>query len=117
MAVQISEKCVSCGSCEIECPNHAIYEGGTKWTMAKGTKVKGAFTLMDGTVVDADQRNPSQSFDTFYIVASKCTECVGFHDKPQCADACQVGACVVSPLYPETMEQLLAKKGNLHGLA
>ncbi len=27
MAYKITEDCVKCGSCELECPNQAIYEG------------------------------------------------------------------------------------------
>ncbi len=29
MAYKITEECVSCGSCELECPNQAISEGDT----------------------------------------------------------------------------------------
>ncbi len=28
MAYKITDECVKCGSCELECPNQAIYEGG-----------------------------------------------------------------------------------------
>lgn len=115
MAYKILNTCISCGACEIECPNNAIYEGGMKWTVSKGTAVKGDFIDVDGKIIDAGQKNPSMSFDTFYIVPGKCTECMGFHDKPQCAEACQVNACVISELYPETPEQLQAKKIRLHG--
>ncbi len=114
MAIKISDKCISCGTCEYECPNHAIYEGGMKWTLSKGTKAKGTFQLFDGTTIDADQKNPALSFDTFYIVPGKCTECQGFHDKPQCMEACSVNACIPSDLYIETKEQLLAKKASLY---
>ncbi len=27
MAYKITEDCVKCGACELECPNQAIYEG------------------------------------------------------------------------------------------
>ena len=35
---------------------------------------KGSFTLMDGSVVDADQRNAPISVDTYYITPNKCTD-------------------------------------------
>ncbi|HNG63265.1 MAG TPA: 4Fe-4S binding protein, partial [Ferruginibacter sp.] len=54
MAIKITEECINCGACEPECPNNAIYEGGVEWAVADGTTVKGMFTLMDGTQVDAD---------------------------------------------------------------
>ncbi|MFN9960772.1 MAG: 4Fe-4S binding protein, partial [bacterium] len=53
MAIKITDECINCGACEPECPNNAIYEGGVEWAIADGTTVKGAFTLMDGTVVNA----------------------------------------------------------------
>ena len=57
MAIKITDECINCGACEPECPNNAIYEGGVEWAVADGTSVKGPFTLLDGTVVDADQKN------------------------------------------------------------
>ena len=54
MAIKITEECINCGACEPECPNNAIYEGGVEWAIADGTTVKGHFTLLDGTVVDAE---------------------------------------------------------------
>ena len=57
MAIKITEECINCGACEPECPNNAIYEGGVEWAIADGSSVKGSFTLMDGTVIDANQRN------------------------------------------------------------
>ncbi|KAB2934902.1 MAG: ferredoxin [Leptonema illini] len=34
--------------------------------------------------------------DYYRIDASKCTECEGFFDEPQCALACSMDACVKS---------------------
>ena len=117
MAYQVTDSCINCGGCVSECPNNAIYEGGMKWSIAKGTKVKGQFTLHDGTIVEAEQRYPALEEDNSYIVMSKCTECVGFYDKPQCIEACSVDAIIKYDLYIETEEQLLAKKELLHKVA
>lgn len=57
MAIKITEECINCGACEPECPNNAIYEGGVEWAIADGTTVKGSFTLLDGSAVDADAKN------------------------------------------------------------
>ena len=114
MAIKITDECINCGACEPECPNNAIYEGGVEWAMADGTTVKGAFSLMDGTSVDAGQRNAPIVADTYYITANKCTECQGFHEEPHCASVCPVDCCVPDELYQETVEALLAKKDKLH---
>ena len=114
MAIKITEECINCGACEPECPNNAIYEGGVEWAVSDGTTVKGMFTLMDGSQVDADQRHAPISNDIYYIVPNKCTECQGFHEEPQCAAVCPVDCCVPDPDRAENKEQLLEKKARLH---
>jgi ferredoxin len=52
--------------------------------------------------------------DVYYIVTDKCTECVGFHDEPQCAAVCPVDCCVDDPDHEETEVELLAKKEFMH---
>ena len=105
MAIKITEECINCGACEPECPNNAIYEG---------TTVKGSFTLMDGSVIDAAQKNSPIATETYYISPNKCTECQGFHEEPQCAAVCPVDCCIPDELYKETVEELLSKKDKLH---
>ena len=95
-------------------PKNVIYEGGVEWAIADGTSVKGSFTLLDGTVVDADQKNAPISVDTYYITPNKCTECQGFHEEPQCAAVWPVDCCVADEMYQETVDQLMAKKEKLH---
>lgn len=110
----ITDECINCGACEPECPNNAIYEGGVEWAIADGTSITGAYTLNDGRVVDAsDQQNPV-SDDYYYITPDKCTECVGFHEEPQCAAVCPVDCCIPDPDHVEDNEVLLARKGRLH---
>ena len=114
MAIKITDECINCGACEPECPNNAIYEGGVEWAISDGTTVKGTFTLLDGSQVDADQRNAPVSSDTYYITPNKCTECQGFHEEPQCAAVCPVDCCVDDENYRETVDQLMDKKNRLH---
>ena len=114
MAIRITEECINCGACEPECPNNAIYEGGAEWAVADGTTVKGSVTLIDGTVVEADQRFPPISDDVYYIVPNKCTECEGFHEEPQCAAVCPVDCCVPDADHVESKEQLLEKNAKMH---
>ena len=114
MAIMITDECINCGACEPECPNTAIYEGGVEWALSDGTSVKGLFTLLDGTQMEASKKNAPYSIDTYYIVTNKCTECQGFHEEPQCAAVCPVDCCVPDEMYQETVEELTAKKERLH---
>jgi ferredoxin len=114
MAIKITEECINCGACEPECPNNAIYEGGAEWRFADGTDVKGMFVSKSGVNADADEPQTAVSQDLYYIVSDKCTECVGFHDEPQCAAVCPVDCCVDDETWRESKEELLAKKATLH---
>jgi ferredoxin len=114
MAIIITDECINCGACEPECPNNAIYEGGVEWRMSDGTSLSGKYTMMNGTVLDTDATQTPVSMDVYYIVPDKCTECVGFHDEPQCAAVCPVDCCVDDPDIRESREELIAKKDRLH---
>jgi len=54
--------------------------------------------------------------ETVYVInPDLCTECVGFHDEPQCKTVCPVdGTIVPDPAHQETHEELLAKKERTH---
>jgi ferredoxin len=114
MAIIITDECINCGACEPECPNNAIYEGGAEWRYADGTSLTGKVTLPSGEVVDANQDNEPVDMDVYYIVPNKCTECVGFHDEPQCAAVCPVDCCVDDKDVQESKDELLAKKDFMH---
>jgi ferredoxin len=94
MALLITDECINCGACEPECPNTAIYEGGESWSL-------------DG------KNHESLINDYFYIVPDKCTECVGFHNEPQCIAVCPVDCIIVNPEHIETEKELLDKKERL----
>ena len=115
MAIIITDECINCGACEPECPNNAIYEGGVEWSYSEGTDLSGAFTLHDGRSENADTIQNPVSDDFYYIVTDKCTECVGFHEEPQCAAVCPVDCCVPDPDREETEEELLGKQAWMHG--
>lgn len=115
MAIKITDECINCGACEPECPNNAIYEGGNEWRMADGTSLSGNVTLLSGMSLDADAPQTPKSMDVYYIVTDKCTECVGFHDEPQCAAVCPVDCCIDDEDNKEENDFLLKKKSFLHG--
>ena len=113
MAIKITEECINCGACEPECPNNAIYEGGAEWRYSDG--VKGLYKGRNsGIEVDANDPQTPKSMDVYFIVSDKCTECVGFHNEPQCAAVCPVDCCIKDEDQIENEEQLLAKKTSLH---
>jgi len=95
MATIITSECINCGACEPECPNTAIYAGGVPWELNGATSVAIAQEI-------------------FYIVPSKCTECVGFYDHEACAAVCPVDCCVPDPNIPEAESVLLARARELH---
>lgn len=56
----------------------------------------------------------SQGDDIFEINAAACTECVGFHAEPQCANVCPVDACHPDPAHVEDEAALIAKAKKLN---
>lgn len=114
MAIRISDECINCSSCEAACPNNAIYPGGAEWRIADGTSVRTSFATISNGVIDAFDPQPPLATDVYYIVPDKCTECVGFHDTPQCASVCPIDCCIDDSNHPETEDALREKKINLH---
>ena len=45
---------------------------------------------------------------------SKCTECKGFHEEPQCAAVCPVDCCVPDEDNKENELELLEKQKFMH---
>lgn len=114
MAIIITDECINCGACEPECPNNAIYEGGVDWAISDGTSVTGEYTLENGKIVGVDDQQPPVDEDIYFIVPDKCTECIGFHEEPQCAAVCPVDCCVPDEDRVESDEVLLERKEKLH---
>ncbi|RNC84201.1 MAG: 4Fe-4S dicluster domain-containing protein [Winogradskyella sp.] len=115
MAIIITDECINCGACEPECPNTAIYEGAESWTYTQGTNLTGnQVTLPNGEVVNPLAEQEPISDEVYFIAPNKCTECMGFHEEPQCAAVCPVDCCVPDDDHEETEEELLAKQAFLH---
>jgi ferredoxin len=114
MAIKITDECINCGACEPECPNTAIYEGADDWRYSDGTDLEGDVILPDGREVNADEAQKPKDDEIFYIVTDKCTECMGFHEEPQCAAVCPVDCCVPDEDNEETEEELLKKQAHMH---
>ena len=63
---------------------------------------------------DAEVVQEAISDEIFYIVPSKCTECVGFHEEPQCAAVCPVDCCVPDEDNVESEDILKRKQKFMH---
>lgn len=48
----------------------------------------------------------SQGETIYEIAPSRCTECVGHFDEPQCVVVCPVECIIVDPAHVESREQL-----------
>ncbi len=51
----------------------------------------------------------AQGVEIYEIAPSRCTECVGHYDEPQCVTVCPVECIFVDPGHTETRAQLEAK--------
>jgi ferredoxin len=53
--------------------------------------------------------------EIYVIDWSRCTECVGHFDKPQCVEVCPVDCIPLDPDHVETREELAAKYRAIQG--
>jgi len=51
----------------------------------------------------------SQGEEIYVIEPSRCTECIGHYDEPQCQQVCPVDCIPLDPNRKETEEQLMEK--------
>ena len=114
MAIIITDECINCGACEPECPNNAIYEGADDWKYSDGTDLNGNVVLPNGKEVDANKVFEALNDEVYFIVPDKCTECVGFHEEPQCAAVCPVDCCIPDENNQESQEELEVKQQFMH---
>lgn len=56
-----------------------------------------------------------QGVEIYEIDTSRCTECVGHYDKPQCIQVCPVDCILVDPDNIESKDVLLNKFKQLNG--
>ena len=108
MAIRITDDCINCEACEPECPNNAIYAPEEAWKFSDGT------TMQD----DKERVNGGFSDEFFYIATDKCTECIGFHEEPQCAAVCPVDCCIQDDDSVESKEEysMLLSEDLVQGL-
>ena len=97
MAVMVTDDCIDCNACEVECPNNAIYAADVSWDYN-------------------GEEHEALSSDHTYIAYEKCTECVGFYDEPQCVPACPSDAIVPDPDHQNSKEELMARKEHLDAI-
>ncbi|MFA3781490.1 4Fe-4S binding protein [Melioribacteraceae bacterium 4301-Me] len=72
MKAIITDECINCSACAVECPTEAIYQPGKKWQLGKKS-----FEPI--------------SNDHFFIVLEICNSCVGL-DNIKCIAICPMDA-------------------------
>jgi ferredoxin len=78
-------------------------------------KITGDCTLCDACRPVCPNEAISAGDPLYLIDPSRCTECVGAEDEPQCQLACPVTDCIVlDPDHGEAREALLEKYKALH---
>jgi ferredoxin len=55
----------------------------------------------------------AEGAEIYEIAPSRCTECVGHYDTPQCVEVCPVECIIIDPEYVESRTTLLAKFEHL----
>ena len=55
----------------------------------------------------------SEGEEIYIIAPSRCSECVGYHDAPQCVEVCPVDCIIQDPQHIESREDLHAKYRTL----
>ena len=58
----------------------------------------------------------SEGEKIYFINPTKCTECVGHFDVPQCQELCPVECIPLDPNFLESKEQLKEKFLKLHAM-
>ena len=71
-------------------------------------------TACDACVAPCPNEAITSGSPIYVIDASKCTECVGAFDDPQCMDVCPADCIVPDPANKESRDELMAKYQRLH---
>jgi len=72
MIMMITDDCINCGACAIECPTEAIYSPGKSW-------------------IEHEKYYNPLSNEHFFIVSDRCNNCSGFN-KIKCILICPMDA-------------------------
>lgn len=59
----------------------------------------------------------SQGDEIYIVEPSKCTECVGHFEEPQCQQVCPVDCIIHDPEHAESQEELMEKYQQLVQIA
>jgi len=77
-------------------------------------KITKECTSCDACLPECPNEAISVGDDIYIIDPDLCTECVGFHGAPQCAEICPVECCEDDPDRKEEEIGLLAKAKKIH---
>ena len=89
MAVMITDECIVCDACALECPVAAIF----------------------------DEKNEKNPYDEkYYVKPESCVECVDHADQPRCAEACPTEGAIVWDMPYTTEYNDYYKEANEKGI-
>jgi ferredoxin len=108
MALKITNDCMNCSACEVECFYGAIFPPGVNWRRMQNKYL----SLCE----DKSVKDDFYSGTHYYIVPDECTECKGISPIPRCIMMCPVSAIVADKQHWESEEHLYAKKEYLDAM-
>lgn len=86
MAFKITDDCINCGVCEVECPFGAILSPGINWRK----RYDPSFMYNDIPAI----KDSFYSDTIYYVVPDLCTECKDYSSEPMCAMICPMESIV-----------------------
>ena len=102
MAFKITDDCINCGVCEVECLFGAILPGGVNWR----NKYDELFMFNDVRPV----KDPYYSNNRYYIVPEICTECQEYYSEPRCVMVCPMECIVQDNNSPLSVRSVINKE-------
>lgn len=86
MTMIITDDCINCGTCEVECPASAVYSKTNP--ELKEILIISNIKAHSGFISDMH----------YYINPYECNECTGFFKSPRCNTVCPVACCLEEDL-------------------
>ncbi len=88
MSLRITDDCINCGACEIECPKSAVFP-----------KQKEPQYREPVFTINLSRFSEFVSSEHFYIDPYKCNNCESFYSAPRCIDVCPLPCSLMESKY------------------
>ncbi len=84
MALKITDDCINCGACEIECPSNAVYPKTINPAVKEPSYINN--NLYSKEFVSSKH---------YYINPYQCNDCKSIFSSPRCDAVCPVACCLI----------------------